>query len=110
MSTPNSTKNTMLDALTITHIQIHSGDPGAAGTANAVSDKVACSYDAASAGSRDLSASVDVPMDAAETASHFSLWNGATFLAGEEFDTAAETFANAGTARITTAEISVSDV
>ena len=110
MSTPDSTKNVMLDALNITHIQIHDQDPGAAGTTGAVSNKIACTYAAASGGARDLSAAVDVPMDATETASHFSLWDGATFRAGKQFTTAAETFANAGTARVTSAEITVADV
>lgn len=62
-------KNTMLDALTVDRLSLHSGDPGSDGTANEITGgtpayaRKACVFDAAASGERLLNASVtfDVP-------------------------------------------------
>ena len=69
-------KNTMLDALTIDRLQLHSGDPGGSGTSNALGSKVACVVNAASAGSRALNADVTVTgLTANQSVTHVSFWN-----------------------------------
>lgn len=55
-------KNDMLDALTCDEIQLHDGDPGAAGTSNRVGGAngvAAAVFAAADSGERDLNADVD---------------------------------------------------
>lgn len=55
-------KNAMLDALTCDEIQLHNGDPGAAGTTNRVGASngiAAATFAAAASGSRALNANVD---------------------------------------------------
>jgi hypothetical protein len=112
MATTVTTKNQMLGAITVDEIRLHSGDPGASGTANAISGATAaCSYGAASGGSRDLSAAVTgIPVPAATTVSHFSLWAGSTLKAYKAFDSGSETYNNAGTANVTSAAFTVADV
>lgn len=80
-------KNTMLDAFTPSHCQLHSGDPGAAGTSNAVGVKQAGTFAAASGGSRALNAQIDFTgLSANQAVSWFSVWGeaGATFYARGE--------------------------
>lgn len=69
-------KNLMLDALTINAIRLHSGDPGADGTANALGSGLStASFAAATSGSRSLSAAVDVTgLPANQSVTHFSVW------------------------------------
>lgn len=75
-------KNTMLDALTIDRIRLHSGDPGAAGTANALGAGVSAAvFAAASSSARALNADVTVTgLSAAQSVTWFSVWdnNGGT--------------------------------
>lgn len=55
-------KNDMLDALTCDEIQLHDGDPGAAGTSNRVGDAngvASATFAAAASSSRALSSDVD---------------------------------------------------
>jgi hypothetical protein len=66
-------------------LQLHTGDPGASGTANvSVGDatKVAITHAAASAGSMAISGTAPVFTNAgtSETITHVSYWNSATFL------------------------------
>lgn len=78
-------KNTMLDALTVDRIQLHSGDPGAAGTDNAVlnaasgSTMVAATFDAASGGERLLQSDVAYTgasaLTAAQAVTYVSFWS-----------------------------------
>ena len=74
------TKNAMLDSRTFGQAQLHSGDPGAAETNNAVSTKDTCTFAAAAAGSRALSSNVNFTgMTPVQSVTHFSVWNGANF-------------------------------
>lgn len=84
MSLVTAAKNTMLDALTVTALSLHSGFPGLTG-ANEISGgapayaRKAVTFAAASGGSRTTSATVtfDVP---ATTVRWVGLWNGATYM------------------------------
>lgn len=70
-------KNTMLDALTVDRIMLHSGDPGADGTANQVAGTLhAATFAAADAGQRLLSADVEYTgLTPLQTITYLSFWN-----------------------------------
>jgi len=72
-------QNTMLDALVIDRVQLHSGDPGADGTGNVIADtKVAASFAAASNAERVLSADVDYTgLTPSQSITHVSFWKDA---------------------------------
>jgi hypothetical protein len=74
-----SAKNAMLDSLTLDRVRLHSGDPGAAGTDNALGAGLeAATFAAASAGERALSADVDVTgLAASQSVTWFSVWTNA---------------------------------
>jgi hypothetical protein len=69
-------KNAMLDALVLDRVRLHSGDPGAAGTDNALGAGLStATFAAASGGSRTLSAAVDVTgLSPSQSVTHFSSW------------------------------------
>jgi len=75
-------KNSMLDALAPDKIQLHTGDPGSAGTANAISDSdEVASWDAAAAGERALAAAVEyTTLDPSQAVSWVSVWDDTVFL------------------------------
>lgn len=62
------------------YVNLHTGDPGAAGTANAsaVTTRNQLTLAAPSGGSASLSALAAFNMTATETISHFSLWTAAS--------------------------------
>lgn len=112
MATTDAAKNTMLDALAPDLIKLHSGDPGAAGTANEISGASgAATYAAASAGSREITGTVAIPVTLPDanpiTVSHYSIWAGATLLFYGPMTSAAETYSNSGTANVTSAPLTV---
>lgn len=76
-------KNGMLDSRTCDAIRLHSGDPGSAGTDNALGAGLsAAAFAAASGGSRALSSDVTVTgLSAAQSVTWFSVWttSGAVF-------------------------------
>lgn len=108
-----SVKNAMLDAITaITHISLHSADPGTTG-ANEISGgspayaRKSVTYPAASGGERTIAEEnapvFDVPGGA--TVSHFAIWDGSTFLWGrairnEAGNPTTETWTNQGTLKL----------
>jgi hypothetical protein len=59
MPFPVAAKNQMLDGLTVDRVRLHSGDPGADGTANQVGSLTAATFAAAASGERALSAQVN---------------------------------------------------
>ena len=68
-------------------LKLNSGPVGANGTSNQIAGaSVAATYAAASNGYRDLASAVDVPVSSGDTVSHFSVWNGATFVFGDVLD------------------------
>lgn len=109
--------NAAANAQTLNTLKLHSGPVGASGTANQIAGaSIAATYAAATGGYRDLASAVDVPIAKAApedpniTVSHFSVWNGSTFVYGNSFkdvngDPTSETYTNNGTARITSARI-----
>lgn len=105
-------KNGMLDSFTPSHCQLHSGDPGAAGTSNALGAKQAATFAGASGGSRALSSQIDFTgLGSNQAVSWFSVWGeaGATFYARGELtgDSAAN---NSGEYSLTTATtLSITD-
>ena len=76
-------KDSMLDSQTLDGVRLHSGDPGAAGTANTVDGGInAATFAAASSAARALSTDVDVTgLSANQSVTHFSVWttSGAVF-------------------------------
>lgn len=96
-------KNTMLDALTIDRLSLHSSDPGSSGTANEISGgspayaRQVCVYNAASGGERLLDADItfDVP---ACTVAYVGKWsyNGGTMIFHGYDAVTAEIFATQG--------------
>lgn len=71
-------KNTMLDALTMDRVRLHSGDPGASGTSNTIGafGLTAATFAAASSGERVLSSDVAFSGgSAAQSVTHFSIWS-----------------------------------
>ena len=80
----NVYRATTLTGITL-YVKLHTGDPGAAGTANAsaVTTRNACTFNAAASGSISLTSSPTAfTMTATETLTHISLWDassGGTF-------------------------------
>lgn len=72
-------KNAMLDSLVFDRIRLHSGDPGAAGTSNALgAGTSAATFAAASGSARALSSGVAVTgLTASQSVTHFSVWTNA---------------------------------
>lgn len=72
-------------------VKLHTGDPGAAGTANAsaVTTRNALTFNAPSAGSMTLSALAAYSMTASETITHVSIWDASS--AGNFVESAALT-------------------
>lgn len=79
-------KNTMLDALTVDRVRLHSGDPGAAGTNNTIAafGLTAATFAAAASGERALSSDVNFTGGAAsQSVTHWSAWqNSGTVFQG----------------------------
>ncbi len=105
MSSTTSFKNHLLDASDIDTISLHTGDPGGAGTANEVTGgsyaRAACTFAAASAAQKALSAAVDFTLAANQSVTYLGFWAGSTFRAAKA--TSGDTAANsAGQFRVTT--------
>lgn len=69
----------------VTHLSLHSADPGTTG-ANEVTGggyaRLVPTYTAAASGVADLSAPLDFSTPASQTVSHLGMWAGTTFLGG----------------------------
>lgn len=71
-------KNTMLDALTMDRVRLHSGDPGASGTSNTIAafGLTAASFNAAASGERTMNGDVAFSGgSAAQSVTYFSIWS-----------------------------------
>lgn len=80
MAASTAAKNSMLDALTLDRVRLHSGDPGAAGTSNTIAafGLTAATFAAASSGERLLSGDVAFTGgSAAQSVTWFSVWTNA---------------------------------
>ena len=73
--------NEALDGITVDLISLHSGDPGAAGTANEVTGggyaRGAVTFNAASGGERLLSADETFSTPASQSVTYFGFWEAA---------------------------------
>jgi hypothetical protein len=101
-------KDAMLDALTCDEIQLHDGDPGAAGTANRVGDTDGVEtavFAAASSASRALNANVDFTnLSADQSVTWISVWESGVQFQGKAQITSGDVAANAaGEYTVTTA-------
>lgn len=98
--------NAAVDAAltTTTHAQLHTGDPGSAGTNNVAADvsRVACVFPAASATDSAQSFTFTIP-GAGGPYTHVSFWTASTSgtYNGSGALTPQETFAGAGTLAVT---------
>lgn len=91
-------KNGMLDSRTCDAIRLHSGDPGAAGTSNALGAGIsAATFGAASGAARSLSSGVTVTgLSASQSVTHFSVWQtSGTVFQGSGTISSGDTTANA---------------
>ena len=76
----NVYRNTAASAIATVFVQLHTGDPGAAGTSNvaALTTRNQITWNAASGGSMTLATLSNFTMTASETISHVSLWTAST--------------------------------
>lgn len=76
----NVYRNTAASAVATPFVQLHTGDPGAAGTSNvsAVTTRNAIVWAAASGGSMALSTLSSFSMTTSETISHVSIWTASS--------------------------------
>lgn len=109
MSLTTASLNQACNAIVVNTIQLHSGDPGADGTANVISNtSTAITLGAAAGGVRSMASPLDISVPAT-TVSHYTLWEGATLKAKKAF-AQAEVYASPGTAKISTATLTVTSV
>lgn len=112
-------KNTMLDALTVDRLSLHTGDPGTSGTANEVSGgtpayaRKACVYAAASGGERLLNADVTFDIPGSTSVQYVGKWNynGGTMIFHGSDHVTTETFGAQGQyiVKATTSKIALTD-
>jgi hypothetical protein len=110
----NVLRGTTYTGLAGLFVKLHTGDPGAAGTANAsaVTTRNALTLAAASGGSCALSSLAAFAMTATETITHVSLWDAAssgTFIASGAL-TASKTVASGDSLSLTTFTVSVTPI
>lgn len=76
----NVLRGTTFTGIAGTFIQLHTGDPGSAGTANqsAVTSRQSATFSAAASGAIALSNSPAFTMTATETITHISVWSAST--------------------------------
>jgi len=93
MASSDAARNRATDGVagTVTHVSLHSGDPGttganelAAGTAGYA--RVAKAYGTSSGGTADLASAAVFDVSGGDTVSHWGAWDGTTFLHGEALD------------------------
>lgn len=110
----NVLRNTAYSGITTVTVKLHTGDPGAAGTANASGETTqkTVTWNAPSAGSMTLSSSVSWTSWSAgtETVSHLSIWdNQVTFLRSASL-TASKTVNDGDTLTLNTLTLSVTPI
>jgi hypothetical protein len=93
----------------ITHVSLHSADPGTTGASEIAGGSPAYarkvpSYSAPAAGATNLSASLIFDVESGDAPSHYGLWAGATFLAGNTIS-GGGTFSAQGTYTLTSAQL-----
>jgi hypothetical protein len=107
-------------ATAITHLSLHSADPGTSGAGELTGGtpayaRKACTWGTAAGGSRSLSAAVTFDVAAGITVSHFGCWSALTagsFHGGDALrdgsnNPVTETFGGQGTYTMTTATLTI---
>jgi len=110
MPLTDAARETALTALgtAITHVSLHTGDPGTTGAAEVTGGdyaRVAVTWDP-TGGNLTITAPAEFDVAGGTTVSHYGLWAGATFYGGDTLS-ASETFANAGTYTLTDLDINL---
>jgi len=96
---------------TVTHLSLHTGDPGSTGASEVTGGsyaRVAQSYGPPTAGAGDLAAPAVFDVPEGTTVTHWGAWDNATFLFGEALEQT-QNFATAGTYTLTSAPYSATD-
>lgn len=107
----NNGKNTMLDALGVTHVSAHTADPGETGLNEVTGGTYArksITFNPAASGNLDSSNVPVLDIPAGTTVTHLGYWNAlsaGTLLASSNITD--EIFASAGTLTITDADLSI---
>lgn len=81
LDTMRGTSATNFTADTTLFVQCHIGDPGASGTANpstGIATRTAANWNAASAGSQSLTATVSFSATGSDTITHVSVWGASS--------------------------------
>ncbi|MCP4480164.1 MAG: hypothetical protein GY818_18935 [Planctomycetaceae bacterium] len=109
-----SAKNLMLDALDITQVSLHSGDPGVDGSSNEITGgspayaRQNITHAAAATSSRDSTNAPAFDVNGV-TISYVGYWAGATFR-GSKAVTTPEVFAGQGVYNLTDSDLNLNDV
>lgn len=110
MTVTNDSLNQAANAITVTVMSLHSQNPTDTGAVGEIAGggyaRQTVSYGAAVAGVRNLSVQPLFSVPAGAVVSHYAIWDGATLKDYGSF-AASETFANAGTYRVTTGTLTL---
>lgn len=96
---------------TVTHMSLHTGDPGSTGASEVTGGsyaRVAQSYGAPTSGAGDLAAPAVFDVPEGTTVTHWGAWDNTTFLFGESLEQS-QSFATAGTYTLTSAPYSATN-
>lgn len=104
-----SALNLGANAIDFDEIHLHSGDPGASGTANLIANsETAISLDAPTAGVRTLeNLPVEITIEGPVTVSHYSLWESGQLRGYNSFPQAQTFPSGPGIVRITNGQLEV---
>jgi hypothetical protein len=112
MALNNTAKAAALNHLAtlITHVSVHSSDPGAGG-ANQISTRQSVAWNTATGTNLDSNGTQVFDITAGQTVSHVGLWSASTSgtFYGAKALPAPETFSNAGTFTINDLDINLND-
>lgn len=100
-------KNTMLDAIVITHASLHSANPGDTGASELTGGsyaRKAITMSAATGASRSLAAAVDFDVPAS-TVAFVGFWNNSTYLGYD--DVVSEVYAAPGIYQLKTGTLTI---
>lgn len=106
-----SAKNTMLDAISPSHVSAHTADPGDTGASEVSGGsyaRQAITFAAAASGARDSSTTPAISIPSGNTVTHIGFWTastGGTFLGSNSITS--ETFGSDGTLNITDADLTL---
>lgn len=97
----NNSLDVAANAFTLDFVSVHTGDPGADGSANMIGSKIAAVFQAATGGNGQRvldTGGIDAPIGAGQTAAMLVIWSGTTARFVRDIDD--EAYTNAGTLHI----------